>query len=215
MLFSGTNPTPDTTAAAATTRSSSSILTSLLALTMTVAALAAVTTSALFTETDSVGANSFSTGSVDLSTSPTTQIVYAAASMAPGDSETGQVTVSNDGSLEYRYSVTSTTDEDTLAAQLDLTVWDEAQETNADGTCAATAPATPAYAAADLGSTTGVNVVGDPTQGAQTGDRTLAASGTDVLCFLVELPSTTGNSFENLSTEATFAFTAEQTTNNA
>lgn len=206
---------PPTTTAATTAASSSSILPSLLALAMTIAALAAVTTSALFTETDSVGSNSFSTGSVDLSTNPTTQIVYAANDMAPGDSETGNVTVSNDGSLEYRYSVTSTTTEDTLAAQLDMTIWAEADETTVDQTCDATAPTTTIYAPNDLGSTTGVDVVGDSTQGNQTGDRTLTSLDSELLCFRVELPSSTGNTYESLTTDATFAFNAEQTANNA
>ena len=213
MLSDSNLPPPPT--AATTAASSSSILTSLLALAMTVAALAAVTTSALFTETDTVGSNSFSTGSVDLSTNPTTQIVYAASDMAPGDSETGQVTVSNDGSLEYRYSVTSTTTEDILAAQLDMTIWDEADEATVDQTCDGTAPGTTVYAANDLGAKAGVDVVGDSTQGSQTGDRVLGASGTDVLCFLVELPSSTDDTFEGLTTDATFEFNAEQTANNA
>jgi hypothetical protein len=53
-----------------------------------------------------------------------------------------------------------------------------------------------------------------PTQGADTGDRTLAASADEDLCFNVELPSATGNSFQGLTTTATFAFAAEQTANN-
>lgn len=194
---------------------SRSMLKSMLALAMSVAALAAVTTSALFTETDTVGANTFATGSVDISTNPTTQIVYAPNKMAPGDSQTGQVTVSNDGSLEYRYSVTSTTTEGTLAAQLDMTIWAEAAEATTGDGCGATPPATKLYGAADLGATTAVNVIGDPTQGAQTGDRTLAAAGSEVLCFLVALPSTTDSTFEGLTTTASFAFAAEQTANNS
>lgn len=208
MLFR----TQDTSATAV---KGGSMLKSMLALAMTVAALAAVTTSALFTETDTVGANSFATGSVDISTNPTTQIVYASSDMAPGDSEAGQVTVSNDGSLEYRYAITSTTTEDTLAAQLDMTVWAEASETTVDGTCDVTPPTAKLYTAADLGVTTGLNVIGDPTTGSQAGDRTLAAAGSEVLCFLVALPSSTDNTFESLTTTATFAFAAEQTANNA
>lgn len=203
------------TTTAAAKGGSRPMLKSMLALAMSVAALAAVTTSALFTETDTVGANSFATGSVDLSTTPTTQIVYAASDMAPGDSETGSVTVSNDGSLEYRYAVTSTTDEDTLAAQLDMTIWAESDETTVDGTCDATPPATKLYEASDLGSVAGTDVIGDPTQGSQAGDRTLSAGGSEVLCFLVALPSSTGNTFESLTTTASFAFAAEQTANNA
>ena len=83
-----------------------------------------------------------------------------------------------------------------------------------DGTCDTTAPATKLYTAADLGSTGGTDVVGDPTQGADSGDQALAASGPQRLCFLIELPVSTGNSVQGLSSTAIFAFQAEQTANN-
>ncbi len=44
----------------------------------------------------------------------------------PGDSVVDDITVTNSGSLEARYAVSSTTTENTLAAQLHLTIWDEA-----------------------------------------------------------------------------------------
>lgn len=58
------------------------------------------------------------------------------------------------------------------------------------------------------------NIVGDPTQGGQAGDRTLAAGTNEALCFYVKLPDATGNTHENASTATTFAFEAEQTANN-
>jgi len=48
----------------------------------------------------------------------------------------------------------------------------------------------------------------------QAGDRTLAASASEILCFNVSLPSGTGNAYQGLTSTATFAFQAEQTTNN-
>ena len=66
----------------------------------------------------------------------------------------------------------------------------------------------------DLGSTLTLNVVGNPTQGADTGDRTLNASGSEVLCVQVELPLSTNNTYQNLTTTATLDFVSEQTTNN-
>jgi hypothetical protein len=110
--------------------------------------------------------------------------------------------------------VTSTTTENTLAAQLDLTIWDDAEESVVDGNCDTTAPARKLYNSADLGSTSGIDVVGEPTQGSDSGDQALAASATQRLCFLVELPLATGNSFQGLTTNATFAFQAEHTANN-
>ncbi|MDO8613371.1 MAG: hypothetical protein Q7R32_11200 [Dehalococcoidia bacterium] len=49
---------------------------------------------------------------------------------------------------------------------------------------------------------------------AQAGDRALAAGASDVLCFLVSLPLSTGNGFQSLTTTPTFDFVAEQTKNN-
>ena len=165
---------------------------------------------ALFTDTASVPGNTFSTGTVDISTAPASALVTFSG-MAPGDQVTNPITVTNAGTLQLRYAVTSTTTENTLAAQLDLTIKSGVTTcTNAgfsvDGAVV--------YATGDLGSMAGVNVIGSPTQGAQAGDRTLAAAGSEVLCFNVSLPLATGNAFQGLTTTATFAFQAEQTANN-
>jgi hypothetical protein len=95
--------------------------------------------------------------------------------MAPGDEVTNPITVTNGGSLELRYAVTSTTTENTLAGQLDLTI------------------------------KTGVTTC---TNGG------FGASGNETLCFNVELPASTGDTFQGLNTTATFAFQAEQTSSN-
>lgn len=194
-----------------------SVWTSVLGLAVAGATLAVVATGALFTDSQSVGGNTFETGDVEITTSVTTDLVsYTSPKMMPGDSVVDLLTVTNGGTVEMRYAATSTTDEDTLAAQLDLVIWDEAEETSSgDSTCDSTPPATTLYATGDLGSTTGVNVIGDPAQGANTGDQVLAAAATQDLCFKVSLPSSTGNTYEALSTTATFAFEAEQTANNA
>ena len=175
-----------------------------------VAASLGVASNAIWTDSQDVDANVFSTGTIDISTDPTTALVTF-SNMAPGDEVTNDITVTNAGSLELRYAVTSDTTEDTLAAQLDLTIKTGVTTcTNVgfgvDGTII--------YGPGNLGSTTGTDVIGDPTQGADTGDRTLAASADEDLCFNVELPSATGNSFQGLTTTATFAFAAEQIANN-
>lgn len=188
---------------------------SLIVLTISAVTMATLVTSAVFTDTVNVGGNAFSTGDVELTTSPGSAIVtFTAPEMAPGDTVVGGVTVSNAGTLQHRYAIRSTTTEDTLAAQLDLTIWDEADEADGGTACAANAPGTVLYNPADLGSVAGVNVVGNPNQGNQAGDRVLAAGASEVLCFKVLLPTATGNAFENLDTTATFAFSAEQTANN-
>jgi len=176
-----------------------------------VAAGLGVASNAIWTDSEPVGANTFSTGTVLISTSPATALVTYSG-MAPGDEVTNPITVTNDGSLELRYAVTSTTTEDTLAAQLDLTIKTGVTTcTNAgfdtDGSVI--------YGPADLGSIAGIDVIGDPTPGDDTGDRTLAGSGgNEDLCFNVELPSATGDPSQGLTTTATFTFEAEQTSSN-
>ena len=187
-----------------------------LGLALATATLAVSATGALFTDSVSVGSNTFSTGDVEITTSSASALVsFTSPKMMPGDQVVSAVTVTNAGTVEMRYAITSTTTEATLAAQLDLVVWAEAAEADAGADCSTTAPSTVLYAVGDLGATAGLMLVGDPAQGTQTGDRTLAATGSEVLCFKVSLPAGTGNAFENLSTTATFAFQAEQTANNA
>lgn len=165
---------------------------------------------AVFTDSASVPGNSFTTGTVDISTSPTSALVTFNA-MAPGDRVTAPLTVTNGGSLELRYAVSSTTTEDTLASELDLTIKSGVTTcTNAGFGSSGTV----VYATGDLGSTTGVNVLGSPSQGAQAGDRTLAASASETLCFNVALPLSASNASQGMTTTATFAFAAEQTANN-
>jgi hypothetical protein len=165
---------------------------------------------AIFTSTTSVGSNAFTTGTVALSTSPASALVTF-SNMAPGDQVTAPITVSNDGTLDLRYAVTSTTTENVLASQLVLEI--------KTGVSACTdvgfsADGTTVYGPDVLGNTTPVDAIGDPTQGGQAGDRTLAAGADEDLCFNVSLPLSTGNTFQGLTSTATFTFDGEQTVNN-
>lgn len=167
---------------------------------------------ALFTDSQGVDNNTFSTGTVDISTSPTTQLVEFASDMAPGDSDTDNpIVVTNAGTLDLRYAITSVTTEDTLAAELDLTI--KTIDVTTPGTPCDDFDGTTLYGPADLGSMAGVNVMGDPASGGDAGDRTLAASANETLCFQVELPIG-ATSPQGTTTTATFAFAAEQTKNN-
>lgn len=164
---------------------------------------------ALFTDQETVAGNAFATGTVDLLATPATAVVTAAA-MAPGDQVTAPLDIANSGSLELRYSAISTTTEDTLATQLDLTVktgvtvCDDANWTT-DGTIVYTGV---------LGSTGTSALFGSSVQGAQAGDRVLAAGANEALCVNVTLPLATGNASQGLTSTATFRFDAEQTANN-
>jgi predicted ribosomally synthesized peptide with SipW-like signal peptide len=165
---------------------------------------------ALFTDTASVGSNTFTTGTVDISTAPASALVTFSA-MAPGDQVTNPITVTNGGTMVFRYAVTSTTTENVLAAELDMTIKSGvATCTNAGFGGSGTV----IYATGDLGNTTAVNVIGNPAQGSHAGDRTLAAAGNEILCFNVSLPLAATNASQGLTSTATFAFVAEQTANN-
>jgi len=173
---------------------------------LTLAASAALTlgagasTLALFTDTqDSTAA--FSTGTIDLTASPST--VFTASGIFPGASGSQTVTVANAGTGALRYAMsTSATNADGLglATQLQLTI--------TAGTCPGAGG--PLYGAAALGSAG----FGNAAQGAQAGDRTLAGAASEDLCLAWSLPSTTGDAFQGAATTATFTSAAEQTTNN-
>lgn len=177
---------------------------------LSMATLAGLLTAAIFTDTQAVGANAFTTGTVDISTAPASAAVTF-ANMAPGDVVTAPITVSNAGSLQFRYAVRSTTTEDVLAAQLDMTIKENVVTCTNAGFGGSGAVV---YGPADLGSTAGLNVIGNPAQGADPGDRVLNAATSEVLCIQVSLPLPTGNAYQNLTTTATLDFIAEQTANN-
>jgi predicted ribosomally synthesized peptide with SipW-like signal peptide len=169
-------------------------------------------TGAFFTDSKSVTANTFTTGTVKLGVAPTTAAITL-TNMAPGDVITAPITVTNSGSLSERYSVVSTTDladNNFLAAQLQLTI----RSGVASCTTAGFTGGTVVYNPSVLGTTAGHNVVGDPTQGNQTGDRVLAAGNSEDLCFQVTLPMSTSNAYQGASTTATLKFDSEQTANN-
>jgi hypothetical protein len=166
--------------------------------------------SALFTNETAVDANNFTAGTIDIAASPGTAALVV-PNMAPGDKVTSTISVSNTGTLEHRYAVVSTSSENTLAAQLEMTVKSDVTSCNNAGFAGS---GTIIYGSGDAGSTTGLKIIGDSTQGFDAGDRVLAASDSEDLCVQIELPISTPNSFQAASTSLEFAFFAEQTANN-
>jgi hypothetical protein len=133
--------------------------------------------------------------------------------MAPGDSITDDIVVTNAGSLQLRYAITSTaTNADAKGLKDQLTMVVNTVDVTTPGTPCDDFDGTQLYSG-DVDGSTGA-IVGDTTAGSQAGDRTLAASASETLCFRVSLPSATGNAFQNATTTATFTFGAEQTANN-
>jgi predicted ribosomally synthesized peptide with SipW-like signal peptide len=171
--------------------------------TFTVASLA------LFSDQETAAGNAFSTGTIDLVATPASAVVTA-SDMAPGDQVTSVLDVANSGTLEFRYSASSVTTEDVLASELVLTI-KEGVTTCDDANWAA--DGTTVYSG-ELGDTGGIPLFGDPTQGAQAGDRVVAAGANEVLCVNVTFPLSATNASQGTSSTATFTFDAEQTANN-
>jgi hypothetical protein len=165
----------------------------------TVSLGAGLFTLAVFTDTDASGGG-FATGSIDIEANPV--VAFAVTDMVPGDAVTAPLTLSNDGTIALRYALTSVATT-VLGDTLTLEVRDL-------GTSCAVFDGGVVIAATALDGAT----FGDPAQGADAGDRTLAAAGNEVLCFRVTLPLGSGNALQGLSSTATFTFDAEQTVNN-
>ena len=162
---------------------------------------------ALFTDDTDMDNNAFTSGTIVLTTNPTTAL-FTVPNMMPGDTTYGQLTVTNGGTGALRYAMTSTS---TNADTLDLrdVVMLEIRE-KAAGTCAADFTGAVVMASDDLASA----AFGSVAQGAQGGDRPLAVSGSEDLCFQANLPGGTGNAYQGATTTTTFTFHAEQTANN-
>ena len=183
------------------------LIVALVTLTTTIGVLAVFTNSATNVN------DNLSTGSVDLAISPTAAI-FTVSNMAPGDIEYGGIQVTNNGSLELRYAMTTTVDNTSaLDEQLELnidvvtgagndTIWytadDVVGEVNIYGPDGVLSSA----------------AIGNPAQGADTGDRTLAPLSSERLRFKVRLPLSTNDTYQNDSCTVSFVFDAEQTDNN-
>lgn len=172
---------------------------------------------ALYTdqETDN---NTFTTGTIVLDSTKIASLSLTTAALMPGDAVRSPVTVENDGSAQLRYAVSQTsTNADTLLLRDELSLVILTEDTGGgafgtDGDYCDDANGTSVHAAAALGASS--NLVGNPTQGSQAGDRTLNAAANEVLCFYVSLPLAAANSTQGASTTTTFTFNAEQTANN-
>lgn len=158
------------------------------------------------TFTDSGTADStFTAGTVDLVVGGDTDDAYAFTSiemsgMKPGDVKYAPLTIANTGSLGFTYSMaTSATNTDSkgLAAQLTLGVRKVAEEAACDS--------------AGVGYGASLEVLTNSALSAGAiASRALPASASEVACFRVELPSTSGDAFQGAATTATFTFSATQ-----
>jgi hypothetical protein len=155
---------------------------------------------AIFTDS-ATATGTFTTGSIDINTNPSA--LFTVLAIFPGDSGSASLTVSNGGSGQLRYAMTTAAtnaDGKGLRDQLQLTVL--------AGTCPG--GGAPLYGSGALSGA----AFGNALQGAQAGDRTLNAGASEDLCFAWSLPGTTGDAYQAATTTASFTFSAEQTANN-
>ena len=164
-------------------------------------------TFALFTSGATNGANTFTTGTIDLTTSPASAFLTA-SNMMPSDVVNSSLTVTNNGNSTLRWAMTTAaTNVDTkgLKDQLGLVI--KTKDTN-------TAGCTNFNGTQLYSGSLAAGAIGDPATGDQGSDRTLAGVSSEILCFRTTLPQNTGNAYQGAATTATFTFSAEQTANN-
>jgi len=191
----------------------------ILAVILAVGAVTAVfggISNALFTDSDPVGSNTMDFGTISLTTSPASAIWAPLTAAMPGDRATGSLTATNAGSGQLRYAVTGSNTNATVAAAMNLRVALRGGAScdfpyhNTDGTTTSLTDDTQLFA----GLLNVAALIGSSAQGAQAGDRTLAAAANEVLCFGVVAPLSAGNALQGLANTATFTFDSEQTSNN-
>jgi len=183
-----------------------------------------LTTSALFSDREKSGAT-ITTGSLDLLADDSLTFTVPVDNMIPGAEIVAPVTLKNNGSLAFEYSVSvAATSEDTGVADPDLNNGDtpasadlpdalhldlfSVTSTNA---CTLTGVATKT----PIGSSTGswgipaARIVGGATAGSA-GNRTLNSQADEVLCARVRFDVNAGNEYQNTAAELTLTFDAMQ-----
>lgn len=140
-------------------------------------------------------------GTLDLTSSPASA-TFSVANMAPGDAAVRTLTVTNGGTLPFRYAMQTAVDDDVsgLTTQLDVAVR-RAVEERCDGASGDEIVARAPLAEVGFGS---------PAWGEQQGDRRLDPEASEVLCFFVELPLAAKNEVSAAGAALTFTFTAEE-----
>lgn len=160
----------------------------------------------LFTDSEAVDSNAVDAGTIDLASDVASSLL-SLADMLPGDDVVASLTLSNGGTGELRYAMTTGISGSTdlaggLALDIKVGVTDcTSAGFDTDGTSL-------------FSGTLSGGAIGDPATGAQTGDRTLAVGAGETLCFRASLPTSADNSLQGLATTATLTFAAEQTKNN-
>ena len=188
------------------------ILTSLMIIAIVAVSITAVAM-AVFTDQQTNPDNVFTTGTVILGIDPATAM-FTVSNMTPGDVKYGGLEVTNDGSMALRYAMNTTADDtSTLDEQLDLTI----DVVTGPGADTQWYTADDVIGEANIYGSDGVlssAFFGDPAQGGQAGDRTLASLASERLRFKATLPLDTDDTYQGTTCSVDFVFYAEQTANN-
>lgn len=167
---------------------------------------------AVFTDSAAVD-GTFTAATISLDPTDVASLSLSSGALLPGDVVTDDVMITNDGTAQLRYSVsTASTNADGLGLRDVLTLTVRGVDATTPGTPCNDFDGTLVVAQTALGaSSVGI---GSPTAGAQAGDRSLNPASSETLCFRLSLPSGTGNAYQGATTTTTFTFNAEQTANN-
>lgn len=152
---------------------------------------------AAFTDQDTITANDFDSGNVDLVNGTTTALVTF-TNMKPGDTSGKQsLVITNNGSLSLDYTMSTTMTADTgtplLGDELDITI----------KTIDLTTPGTP------CNDFDGTSLYALDFNGGAIASRTLAASTNETLCFEVVFPSAS-TAPQSATANASFVFDSTQ-----
>jgi hypothetical protein len=158
------------------------------------------TTFAVLTTSVQSTANQFSAGTLHIANGLAAGSTLSVGDLLAGDHFDAQLNVTNSGSLDLTYAMTTTTSGSAaLASALELTV--RAKTSNP---CASRDGGV-LYSGTLAGAS-----IGNVAHGVQAGDRQLAPAASESLCFTVLLPATASASLHDTDVVATFAFSAEQ-----
>lgn len=178
---------------------------------LAVAGITGLTTSALFTNTDTTGQSGFTSGSIEISPEGT-NFSTPAANAAPGDTHYAPLHVENTGTLELRYSIEVSGSEDSSAELLEHLTYSVRSDVSPADCAAGNVASGTLIGSAVLGSDT--HWIGDTDPGEDSGDRVLASGTAEDLCVGLELDLDAPNSVQSSTAGLAFTFHAEQTANN-
>ncbi|MCX6022335.1 MAG: hypothetical protein NTZ05_11525 [Chloroflexi bacterium] len=172
-------------------------------------------TRAVFTAV-AVNSTTLEAGTVIIGASASHAFLNASA-MLPGEATSAPITMANTGTLDFRYSISTTaTDPDgkALASQLRLTIKADVPDCTSAAIDTAGTPLYDGPVASVADGITKNSVLGNPRLGEDPGDRRLNSSLNETLCFRVMLPPETGGAFQAAGATVAFVFDAEQFGNN-